>query len=238
MTGTPIQNTLDELASLAGFLKLLPFSSKQEFQRHILAPLADDGTDATKAFRAYLQAYCLRRTELDLPKCRQKLVHLTFSTQEQTLYKSILSQTKRNVDDLVSKGNNIRNHNILFTALLRMRIFCNHGTLPASASGYLAPDRRAVGCERCSAISEDDAVLLESVPFCPNCGPSLHGGSPNSDDGLSPSCDFEMSTEMPLRDTSFAMPRSTKLSTVVENIANYNPGCKQSVDFSLSWSNC
>ncbi|KAK7414839.1 hypothetical protein QQX98_006354, partial [Neonectria punicea] len=83
----------------------------------------------------------------------------------QILYESILEKTRGDMDDLISKGSNIRKYNVLFTAILRMRMLCNRGSLPTPTTGssYLAPKGPTSECERCSALSEDDLILLDIV---------------------------------------------------------------------------
>ncbi|KAI0188849.1 SNF2 family N-terminal domain-containing protein [Astrocystis sublimbata] len=80
LTGTPIQNKLHDLASLAHFLQLPPVSTKASFQKHILEPLSENGPHFARPLQNYLEAYCLRRTEkcLTLPPCVDNTYHLTF----------------------------------------------------------------------------------------------------------------------------------------------------------------
>ncbi|KAF4980976.1 hypothetical protein FZEAL_3133 [Fusarium zealandicum] len=160
VTGTPIQNKLDELASLASFLKLPPCFTKASFQSKILAPLSQGGPDYAKPLRTYLRSYCLRRTAhyLNLPESSEEVIHLDLSPEEQGLYEGILTRSRREIDGIVSAVNNIKRYNVLFTAILKMRMLCNRGTLPAlGTSSYLSPQNQAAKCERCSDISEDDA---------------------------------------------------------------------------------
>lgn len=231
LTGTPIQNRLEELASLAAFLQLSPFASKAEFQKNILTPLCEGGPDFSKPFRTWIQAYCLRRTEkhLNLPPSSEHTLRLNPSAEEQSLFQDIRDQTRREIDDRISRANCTRKHNILFTALLRMRMLCNRGTLAVCTSGSLASVGRIIECERCSSVSEDDAVLFESVAFCPDCGRPLRLSSPSSEGALSPRADLKMRPDLAFQGGSLR-PHSTKLSAVVENIANSSIGTKQSVD--------
>ncbi|KAM0562876.1 hypothetical protein ACHAPJ_001716 [Fusarium lateritium] len=230
MTGTPIQNKLEELASLASFLRLPPFPSKSTFHSNILAPLSQGGPNYARPLRAYLQAYCLRRTEshLDLLKSSEEGICLALSTEERMLYQEILEQSRREIDEIVSGASSIKKYNILFTAILKMRILCNRGTLPASGpSTYLSPQKSSAKCERCSEISEDSALLLESFSFCPDCDRPLHISSPYPESGLSPMPDYSMGCETISQEAPSTNPHSTKLSAVVNQIYCYGTEAKQ-----------
>ncbi|KAF5004201.1 hypothetical protein FDECE_9283 [Fusarium decemcellulare] len=232
VTGTPIQNRLDELASLASFLRQPPFPTKSAFQTSILGPLSQGGPDYAKPLRAYLRAYCLRRTEthLELPESSEEVVLLNLSSEEHNLYEGILEQSRREIDVVVSTVNNMKKYSILFTAFLRMRMLCNLGTLPSNqTSAYLCPQKDSARCERCSEISEDNAMLLESFSFCPDCSRPLQLSSPSSNFRLSPVLDYEMERETIRRETSSAVPHSSKLSAVVKNAANHGQGAKHIV---------
>ncbi|KAJ4266325.1 hypothetical protein NW762_004309 [Fusarium torreyae] len=232
MTGTPIQNKLEELASLASFLRLPPFPSKSTFQSNILTPLSQGGPNYARPLRAYLQAYCLRRTEshLDLLKSSDESIYLSLSTEERILYKRILEQSRREIDEIVSGTSNIKKYNVLFTTILKMRMLCDKGTLPASgASTYLSPQKPSAKCERCSEINEDDALLLESFSFCPDCDRPLHLSSPYAESGLSPRPDYSIGSETMSQEAPSTNPHSTKLSAVVNQVYCYGTEAKHIV---------
>ncbi|EQB58429.1 hypothetical protein CGLO_01330 [Colletotrichum gloeosporioides Cg-14] len=136
VTGTPIQNKLDDIAALAAFLQLQPFPTKNSFQKGVLDPLSHGGKDFSKPLRSWLRAVCIRRTEklLELPDSTEETIQVTMSQEEKKLYEQVLRQSKREIDDVVSKGKSIKKYNILFTAILRMRMLCNRGTFPKPAN--------------------------------------------------------------------------------------------------------
>ncbi|KAI1120104.1 SNF2 family N-terminal domain-containing protein [Nemania abortiva] len=183
LTGTPIQNKLNDLTALAQFIQVPYLSTRAEFQKHILAPLSKGGIEPTRALRTYLECYCLRRNQecLLLPPSRQESVSLQFSSEEQHVYDQVLDETSRQSDSLVSEGNTTI-CNLLFTAILRMRVLCNLGTISQSKDGQrssiLASQDLEIRCARCSTIDDDISILLTSFEFCPDCGRQLRSPSP------------------------------------------------------------
>ncbi|KAI0897379.1 SNF2 family N-terminal domain-containing protein, partial [Annulohypoxylon nitens] len=234
LTGTPIQNKLEDLTSLAQFLQLPPVSTKSAFQRHVLGPLSRGGPNFAKPLRTYLEAYCLRRSErcLTLPPSKQENVLLQLSPVEQRLYTQVLDETRRQIDCLVSKGDNIK-CSMLFTAIIKMRMICDLGTFStaSSRSGSLGESDVEVGCERCSMVNDENLMLLSGCLVCPDCGRPLRLSDPLSSSTDSQRGDEESSYDdanaiaggmtQTLAEPSDSMQQggiSTKLSAVVENV--------------------
>ena len=69
LTGTPIQNRLEDIGFLLAFLRIAPFEDVFEFRRHIIAPIMNGTGRGTHNLRLLLDSVCLRRTKvlLDLP---------------------------------------------------------------------------------------------------------------------------------------------------------------------------
>ncbi|KAI5861653.1 SNF2 family N-terminal domain-containing protein [Durotheca rogersii] len=232
LTGTPIQNKLEDLSSLAQFLQLPPLSTKPAFQKHILDPLSEGGPDFAKPLRAYLEAYCLRRSEncLALPASRQENVTLQLTSEEQHLYDRLLKDTREQIDSLVSNGSDTSSQ--LFTAMLRMRMLCNLGTFSTVGARVDASGRQRVEieCERCSATQQGTLTLLDGYSFCPDCGRPLNRVSPLPDSANSWESGAESSrdgADMMLDDPPAGF--STKLAAVVHNITHSEPGTKSIV---------
>lgn len=140
--------------------------------------------------QAFLEAYCLRRTEscLPLPVSRTEMVSLNFSPQEQMVYDKALSDTRSQIDEIVSAGQTTRCTK-LFTMLLRLRMICNSGTLEipstissgsmVSRSQLAIPGGLSDQCERCAKNNEDSRMLLSHLEVCPDCGRPLQDRSPS-----------------------------------------------------------
>ncbi|KAI2770756.1 SNF2 family N-terminal domain-containing protein [Daldinia loculata] len=184
LTGTPIQNKLEDLASLAQFLQLPNIATKVAFQRHILSPLSEGGADFAKPLRAYLKAYCLRRSEkcLNLPASSEVNITLSLSLDEQCLYKCLLDETRRQIDSLVSKGVETRS-NKLFTAMLKLRMLCNSGTFSSARSNAspleLEQSYPETECEHCQPSSEEARLVQDGCSVCSYCGKPLYRPSPS-----------------------------------------------------------
>ncbi|KAI1752665.1 SNF2 family N-terminal domain-containing protein [Xylaria castorea] len=245
LTGTPIQNKLDDLTSIAHFLRLPPLSTRIAFQKHILGPLSEGGPNLAKPLREYLEAYCLRRSEkcLTLPPSWSKDVTLQLSSEERQLYDRILDNTRRQIDSLVSKRDNSTCRK-LFTAMLRMRMLCNLGTFSwvRAGKGLLGRRHLDIGCERCSATDEDTLMLLEGSLFCPDCQRPLDLSSPlpsSADDQTSTAEASRGDVDMILdkvaddltlqKSPSLRHGFSTKLNAVVRNMTFSGPGDKSIV---------
>lgn len=140
------------------------------------------------------------------------------------MYDQVLNDTRREIDDLVSTGRNVRCTK-LFTALLELRIICNLGTFRSSNRDGLSGDCAALGgisgpihqCERCSKMDEDTLILLSTCEVCPDCLRPLHQRSPSP---LHASSSYGRGNVDLTSDSSLMYQQgfSTKLNAVVKNI--------------------
>ncbi|KAL2798852.1 SNF2 family N-terminal domain-containing protein [Aspergillus keveii] len=133
LSGTPIQNTLDDLASLLAFIHIRPFHDPRNFRYKISSPFSMRGKakrDAITHLTTLLEAICLRRTisKISLPSPHEiiRTVHLTAHEQEQydltnaDMHRLIAQQAGEYKEKASSFGT--------FQIWLQLRSFCNHGT--------------------------------------------------------------------------------------------------------------
>ena len=181
LTGTPIQNRLEDLVSLLKFLHFEPFARTSIFQKHILEPLATDTSDRTLGLKALLHTVCLRRSEslLDLPTPQAEEIRIALPPEERFLYNDVLRRCAIEIDDALSSGVKIKSYSYLFTAIMRLRRLCNHGTY-GKTKFTLASDKNwesdldvEMDCEICGVSSEDSWELVSAGDLCPRCGQSL-----------------------------------------------------------------
>ena len=201
LTGTPIQNRLEDLVALLRFLKIEPFcgkTSNSAFKRTIVDPLLTNPKDPCENLRALLRAICLRRTSQNHSRltATHETIRLSLSTMERLQYDRTLRQARHDIDAIVSDGTNshrAQRYTQLFTFIMRLRMLCNNGTYspkttPSSpglgashstmTSGlYMSTD---LGCDICGDRESSD--LIKDFEFCPSCAQFLPPASDTVED--------------------------------------------------------
>ncbi|RMJ07062.1 hypothetical protein CDV36_013333 [Fusarium kuroshium] len=111
LTGTPIQNSLDDLRSLLKFLRFEPFCHPRVFEEYIVKPLRQNpepGSSTARNLRVLLKACCLRRTQafLQLPTVTTKEVLVTPTVEEKARFTQILEQCRAEFDLMAGQETN------------------------------------------------------------------------------------------------------------------------------------
>lgn len=94
LTGTPIQNSLDDFGSLLAFLRVPPFTKSQEFRFWISSPVESKRLGSLHVLRKLVRATCLRRTKaapdmsqtLKLPRKVERVEFVNLSADEMAIY--------------------------------------------------------------------------------------------------------------------------------------------------------
>jgi hypothetical protein len=132
LTGTPIQNRLEDIGSLFAFLRVSPFNSLAAFRKHIALPFDEGGKRrklAVQRFITLLDSLCLRRTKdvLHLPDQWDQVRNIELSFEERSLYDrthDIMFRAIRNQNAVFDHKSTLS----MFQVQLQLRIICNHGT--------------------------------------------------------------------------------------------------------------
>ena len=240
LTGTPIQNSLNDLLSLLAFLKLEPFSSRTIFGQYILKPLADDPEHGGCRLKELLRTICLRRDArlLNLPKPQFELVEVTLQ-QERALYDRVVAQCTRDIDEVVSSRATVKKYGIMFKAIMELRRLCNHGTYATLLrTSSTAEIESGVGgeqdCEFCSGADEDRFELVKQDKFCSECRRELPPTTNSQIWVPNITLGFGEATERPqlssLKEVSITkMPEgvSTKVLAVINRLNHIGYGSKR-----------
>ena len=133
LTGTPMENSLDELWSIFDFLMPGYLGGAKEFKDRYETPIVQaHDAGALRRLRQRLRPFVLRRTKAEvapeLPPKIEQVTRCELSAEQQAVYQSILDQGRRDVfaEDTESK----RRMAVLVT-LTRLRQACCHlGLLP------------------------------------------------------------------------------------------------------------
>lgn len=139
LTGTPIQNTVDDLYSLFRFLRIKPYDDYPTFKTQIVSLVAQGrGKLAMRRLHVILKAIMLRRTKttlidgkplLQLPKRTVHSVIADFSKEEREFYDALENRTKLTLNKFVTAGTVNNNYTNILCLLLRLRQACNHPDL-------------------------------------------------------------------------------------------------------------
>ncbi|PCD21594.1 hypothetical protein FGRA07_11653 [Fusarium graminearum] len=218
LSGTPIQNCINDLVSLLRFFKFEPFSNMDVFRQYILEPLRTENVlGSTNPLQMLLQSVCLRRTEkyLNLPAAHYELITLSLHHDEQNLYSDVFRKYRSELDDLVSSLTKIdkKKATLRFSMISELRRLCNHGTL-LEPPNTLDDATLNVSCDYCNAAEKDNMAKLNGDSMCPECQRSLSPSTPSHSNSRSQSVQLS-SLEEPAR---IHLGLSTKLQSVADNI--------------------
>lgn len=164
LTGTPMQNNLDELQSLIKFLRIKPYDELSVWKDQITRPMANGrGGVAIKRLQFYLKAFMKRRTKAVLKQegalnpggkkttrggigCGFKIterkienISAEFSAAERKFYDRLEKRTDQSLERMMNGAK--MNYASALVLLLRLRQACNH---PQLVRGSMAQDNDAL----------------------------------------------------------------------------------------------
>ncbi|SLM40972.1 snf2 family domain-containing protein [Lasallia pustulata] len=132
VTGTPVQNRLDDLGALIKFLRVKPFDEKCGFTQFILSPFKSADPDILPKLRLLVDSFTLRRLKdrIDLPRRHDQIVRLDFNSEERVLYDWFAKDSDNKMKIIAgeqrkSLGGKTYVH--ILRAILRLRLICAHG---------------------------------------------------------------------------------------------------------------
>ncbi|CAN6198798.1 unnamed protein product [Urochloa humidicola] len=138
LSGTPIQNAIDELFSYFRFLKYDPYSTFNSFCTMIKHPIARDAVLGYKKLQAILRVVLLRRTKetlingvpiINLPPKTINLNKVDFSQEERSFYLTLEEHSRQQFKAFAAAGTLKQNYANILLMLLRLRQACDHPLL-------------------------------------------------------------------------------------------------------------
>lgn len=130
LTGTPIENSLEELWSLFSVLNPGLLGTRAAFRRRFAA--ADTGSEARQHLRTMVGPFILRRRKnmvlAELPSRTEQVIHVEPDAEERVFLEAVRRQAIERVSGLREEGSQNRRFKIL-SEITRLRRACCHPSL-------------------------------------------------------------------------------------------------------------
>jgi superfamily II DNA or RNA helicase len=161
LTGTPVENSAQDLWSIFRFIQPGWLGTKKDFQDRYEIPLKDPETRARTAtlLRLKTSPFTLRRTKTEVaPDLPSKILideFCTLSRDQEATYREIQKQGLQLIDEIRSSGQTAAARMQQLTTLLRLRqSCCDLALLDSEKLRALPISRRSAKLERLIEISE------------------------------------------------------------------------------------
>ncbi|KAI9101632.1 SNF2 family N-terminal domain-containing protein [Phlyctochytrium arcticum] len=186
LTGTPLQNNIEELYSLVKFLRIQPFCDWTTFRTQIVQPFKMHNHNlAIGRVQGLMQAICLRRNKkssLDgqpiilLPPKQMDIVREQFTDPEREFYKALETGIQIRFNKYVRAGTVLKNYTNILVLLLRLRQACCHPSLMGKDLEKMSPEQQLTESARedrnealFNALSPDVRRRLEESDLDQEC---------------------------------------------------------------------
>jgi superfamily II DNA or RNA helicase len=163
LSGTPVENRLDELWSQIHFTNPGLLGGRTDFQDRYATPISAGDSGAAQRLRDRIKPFVLRRLKRDvapeLPPRTDTVLHVELDDNERTTYDAIRAATQREIMALLESGGGVM---AALEALLRLRqAACHTGLLPnVTAEGSSKVTRLLTALE--DAASDGHKALVFS----------------------------------------------------------------------------
>lgn len=155
MTGTPVENRLDDLWSQFHFLSRGFLGGRTDFQKRFVKPISGGNAETAAALRSRIRPFVLRRLKREvakeLPPRTDVTLYCELRPEERAAYDTIRAATQDDIAKRLGAGDSVLK---ILEALLRLRqAACHPGLLPGQTDAP-PPD------------SSKLALLAETIDAC------------------------------------------------------------------------
>lgn len=163
MTGTPVENRLDELWSQLHFANPGLLGSRAAFDEHTARPIAAGDAAAVAHLRARIRPFVLRRRKSEvapeLPPRTEVVLRVELDERERAVYDAVRAATQAQVVERLSQGGSVL---AALEALLRLRqAACHTGLVPGQHAESSSKVELLVE-ELATAVAEGHKALVFS----------------------------------------------------------------------------
>ncbi|MGQ0507029.1 MAG: DEAD/DEAH box helicase, partial [Myxococcaceae bacterium] len=147
LSGTPLENRLEELWSLMHFANRGLLGGRREFAEKVAQPIAEGQTDAASNLRRRIRPFVLRRLKREvapeLPPRSEAVLHVSLDDRERSVYDAVHAATRKEIVALLNDGGGVLK---ALEALLRLR--------QAACHTALVPGQHAPSSSKVEALIE------------------------------------------------------------------------------------
>lgn len=132
LSGTPVENRLEELWSLVHFVNPGLLGGRADFQERYAQPISAGNAAATARLRTKVRPFVLRRMKREvlpeLPARTDAVIHVELDPIERGVYDAVRAATQRDLLERLGQGGGVL---VALEALLRLRqAACHSGLVP------------------------------------------------------------------------------------------------------------
>ncbi|KAH9825255.1 SNF2 family N-terminal domain-containing protein [Melampsora americana] len=211
LTGTPLQNSLNDLFSLVAFLRLEPFTDRVFWTTHIGTPAKLGDKLGVSRLKLIMRQIALRRTKnsidkngkpiLSLPPKRDTIVYLELDEIEKKFYSTYHQRSRKNFESQQKDQTVLKNYCSILQELLRLRQICAHMGLVTDSDGNslgsnhgnhqfikslerqdrLMKEIEKEGLTKFNSVQLLNLMRETGVGQCSECGEELMIGNPSEE---------------------------------------------------------
>ena len=214
VTGTPVQNRLEDLGALIRFLRIKPFDEPSAWAQYIISPFKLGDESVIPNLRLLVDSITLRRGKenIGLKQRHESHSRLEFTPEEKALYTSFASRSNMQLKGMMRESSVLRGKTYahVLKSLLRLRMISNHGRemlneddlkdlegMSASNAIDLGDEPEIEAASAKKFISPNEAYSLlkmqadNDMDYCSKCSKSIAGrkGSQSADNDEDSSSD-------------------------------------------------
>ncbi|KAL1099604.1 hypothetical protein V6Z11_D05G174000 [Gossypium hirsutum] len=179
LSGTPIQNAIDDLYSYFRFLRYDPYAVYKSFCSAIKIPISKNPAKGYPKLQAILQTIMLRRTKatlldgkpiINLPPKVIELKKVEFTEEERDFYSRLESDSRAQFKEYAAAGTVKQNYVNILLMLLRLRQACDH---PLLVRGFDSNSSQRLSIETAKKLPQERLTFLlsclSSLSLCGIC---------------------------------------------------------------------
>ncbi|PWA89877.1 hypothetical protein CTI12_AA106850 [Artemisia annua] len=181
LSGTPIQNKIDDLYSYFRFLRYDPYDEIRTFRSTIKNLIKMDPEKGYKKLQAILTTMLLRRTKgtfidgkpiISLPTKTVHMKKLHFTDEERNFYTALEERSRAEFQAFSNAGTVEQNYASILVMLLRLRQACGHPLLVIGSSSASELESSLEKAKQLSPEKRNSLLncLKASLAICGICG--------------------------------------------------------------------